>query len=129
MIFCYPDMTRDSDKPYWVPLDVFEQRFDQDDYLCRDLKHVPDQYLSNWFHEEQDGRRFFILPTVYIISGRTEFISGRHRTAVLSRHLQELPIAFAEGLAQDFAASLGLCPIPMDQPFALPDLREVESRQ
>ena len=122
---CHPYVKKESDKPYWVPIKVFQENFCQKDFLCRDVIDVVDEYRSNWFFEI-DGRTCFEIPPVDIINGRTEFISGRHRTAVLCKHITVLPIAFAEGDALSYAVSLGLAPISMTEPISLPDLQIIE---
>ena len=121
---CYPYVKKETDKPYWVPIEMFREKFCQDDFRCRDVIDVLHEYRSDWIYEI-NGRRCFEIPPVVIINGCTQFISGRHRTAVLCKYLTALPIAFAEGEAVDFAESLGLDPISMADPISLPDLQIV----
>jgi hypothetical protein len=92
---CLPSLTLDTDVPFWVSKEVFFAFFDQRDFHFRDQAAPIAAYLADWFHTPQDGEPQFILPAVCIVGGKTQFISGRHRTAVLLPHLEELPIAFA----------------------------------
>lgn len=41
-----------------------------------------------------DGDRYFLIPPVSIHSQRTQFIAGRHRTVVLLKHLDRIPLSF-----------------------------------
>jgi hypothetical protein len=81
-------------KPFWVTKSSFYSNFNQQDFLCREVKNVTDAYLAEWFHVNTQGERFFNLPPVSVNSQDTQFISGRHRTAVLIRHLDVLPLSF-----------------------------------
>jgi hypothetical protein len=92
---CLPSLTLNSDTPYWIPQKAFLEHFDQEDFFYRDLKLVPASYLAAWFDTPEDGITRFLLPTVQFVSGKTQFISGRHRTAVLLPHMQNLLIAFS----------------------------------
>src|SRR4029079_18588645 len=92
---CLPELTLSSDSPYWVARDAFLSHFDQADFHCRESHHIVPSYLSDWFYTPEDGTMRFCLPTVMFIAGKTQFINGRHRTAVLLPHLKELPIAFS----------------------------------
>jgi len=53
-----------------------------------------DAYLDDWFLDGPGNTRFFAIPAVSVSMGRTQFISGRHRTAVLLRHLDYIPLSF-----------------------------------
>ena len=89
---CLPEVTLPTDQPFWVTKASFFAYFDQADFQCRDQVAPVAAYRSDWFC---DGQTRFILPTVAMIGGKTQFVSGRHRTAVLLEFLEELPIAFA----------------------------------
>jgi hypothetical protein len=125
---CYPDLTKYDDEPFWVSREVFLQHFDQDDFHDRGSKDVVHSYLAEWFHTPTDGTPRFMLPTVQFIAGKTQFINGRHRTAVLMLYLDELPIAFAfhGGEARDFLRRLALRPLDLYEFIELPDLPVVE---
>lgn len=58
------------------------------------MRDVTDAYLAEWFHCDAEGKRYFSLPPISVNQGRTQFISGRHRTAVLLRHLEHVPPSF-----------------------------------
>jgi hypothetical protein len=94
MIQCLPELTKDSDLPFWISRTSFYKHFDQEDFLQRDAQDVDPSYLDDWFNTDIDGTKYFILPTVQFISDETQFINGRHRTAVLLSYLDEIPLAF-----------------------------------
>ena len=121
---CLPDLTHPDDTPYWVTRDAFCKHFDQADFLCRQVENVTPSYLAEWFHTPADGIRRFILPTVQFIAGKTQFISGRHRTAVLLQYLEDLPIAFPviNRPPQNFLIRLALRSLEFHELIDLPDL-------
>ena len=84
----------DTDIPFWVSLESFLNNFDQNDFHMRKVQNVADAYLESWFCNDTNGNRCFIIPPVSVHDGITQFISERHRTAVLMRHLKELPLSF-----------------------------------
>lgn len=91
---CVPYVHLPTDVPYWVSKSSFLQHFDQRDFLCRNVGIVVDAYLEDWFHVDADGTRRFKIPPVSAISRKTQFVSGRHRTAVLLKHLDRVPLSF-----------------------------------
>jgi len=102
---------------------MFYNCFDQEDFLCRDTIQVIQGYLSDWFVCKYD-KQYFLLPTVQIIARKTQFISGRHRTAVLIDHLNELPFAFAKPIRGNMTPILSIVdrPVDVDMDIELPDL-------
>lgn len=133
---CLPQLTRNDDEPYWITREVFLQHFDQDDFLCRESIDITHSYLAEWFYTSEDGALHFNLPTVGFVAGKTQFINGRHRTAVLLHYQNEFPIAFAlpdnsaisssARKAQDFLLSLALRPLDLHEFIELPDLPIVD---
>ena len=91
---CMPSVGLKIDMPFWVSKADFFQYFDQSDFLCRNVQNVADAYLDDWFHMDTSENRCFSLPLVSVNFGTTQFISGRHRTAVLLRHLDRVPLSF-----------------------------------
>jgi len=63
---------------------------------------------------------------VSVNNGRTQFISGRHRTAVLLRHLERIPLSFDMRDISDadtqWIRRIALSPIQTDTLIELPDL-------
>ena len=125
---CLPALTLNSDMPCWITREAFLEHFDQADFLCRESKSVTPTYLAAWFHKPEDGTTCFLLPTVQFVGGKTQFISGRHRMAVLLPYLQELPIAFSlvNKPPQDFLSQVILRPLALGKFIELPDLPIVE---
>ena len=61
------------------------------DIDCRKSKTILDAYHKDWFYE-YEGATYFIPPAAYIQDGEVFYISGRHRTILLERHLSEFPL-------------------------------------
>lgn len=91
---CRPYIHLSTDVPFWVSQSSFLQHFDQIDFGRRDVLNVIDAYLEDWFCADANGARCFMVPPVSVYSRRTQFISGRHRTAVLLKHLDRVPLSF-----------------------------------
>ncbi|MEL0583849.1 MAG: hypothetical protein AAES65_03050 [Candidatus Thiodiazotropha sp. (ex. Lucinoma kazani)] len=122
MIECYPYTVTDLDTGYWVPVEEFLCHFDQEDLINnRDAKNVVDAYSHEWFYSKVDENLMFELPTIHMVSDKTQFISGRHKTSVLLKHLDILPIAFYQN-ALPLANSLKLKPIDLSKSIELPSL-------
>ena len=81
-------------------------------------------YLVDWFDTSPDEMPHFVLPAAQLLGGKTQFISGRHRVAVLLPYLSELPIAFTSVNYPDegFLAPLTLRPLALGECIELPDL-------
>jgi hypothetical protein len=79
--------------PYWVKCKEFIACVDRYDFNCRESKAILDAYSAEWFYPGPDDLSFFYLPTFYLENGHAFFIGGRHRTALLSKHLDVLPMA------------------------------------
>lgn len=125
MICCLPELRSDLDVPFSVSRDLFLQYFDQEDYLRdRDSRYVIPAYLANWFHTAADGALVFEIPTVQFVRGKTVFISGRHRTAVLWQYITEVPMAFedTEKEKHHLISRMALPPLAMHEFIKLPDL-------
>lgn len=125
---CLPELTSNSEIPFWVAREAFLKHFDQADFLCRESKDVASSYLAAWFHTPEDGTPRFLLPTVQFVAGKTQFISGRHRTAVILPHFKYLPIAFSlvNKPPQDFLSRLALRSLALHEFIDLPDFPIVE---
>lgn len=126
---CLPDLTLGSDIPVWLTREQFLQHFDQADFEFRENTIVAHSYLAAWFHTAADGIPRFLLPTVQFVAGKTQFINGRHRTAVLFAYLEEVPVAFAatNKASQAFLGRLALRPLSLHEFVDLPDLPISES--
>ena len=126
-----PYLTLASDEPYWVMRETFLSAFDQEDFAFREVLKIDHAYLSDWFHTQDNAEFFFSIPTVNIVSGKTQFINGRHRTAVLLAHMEEIPIAFdmrhLNSDARRFVESIPKRPLSLSEPFFLPDLHICDS--
>lgn len=94
-MLCLPELTLETDVPCWISKATFFSLFDLDDFECRDQRQVIQAYLNDWFFWRDNGILGFFVPTVNVVSGKTQFINGRHRTAVLLNYLEEIPMAFA----------------------------------
>jgi hypothetical protein len=123
---CLPYVHLPTDAAWWIAKSAFFEHFDQKDFLCRQIKDVTDAYLEHWFHDGPEQTRYFKIPPVSVINGKTQFISGRHRTAVLLPHLERIPLAFAmrdiSDMDTDWIRRVALSPIEPDTLIELPDL-------
>lgn len=122
---CLPYINLPTDRAAWVSRVAIQERFDQTDLLRLKAKPLVDAYLKDWF-SHVDGSCRFIIPPVSVIGGKTEFVNGRHRTNVLLKHLEHVPICFAtrDIDAADLAwiISIGGTRIEADSVLELPDL-------
>ena len=125
---CIPTLTLGTDQPFWVTRESFYQHFDQADFRCRESQQISLSYLASWFFAKSDGSLHFMLPTVRFVAGKTQFINGRHRAAVLLHHLDEIPLAFAFNVLSD--SSVFYCldkrPLNITTTIELPDLPVAE---
>jgi hypothetical protein len=125
-MLCIPELTLNSDRPYWVTRDSFYSYFDQEDFLNRTKLSVAHAYLSDWFHKTEAGDLHFYIPTVGVVAGKTQFINGRHRAAVLLYYLDEIPIAFAvehiDEKARQIMEYVQRRPLTITIPIDIPDL-------
>ena len=123
---CLPWVALETDLPYWIPRSSILEQFDQDDFLCRKVRDVVDAYLEDWFCTDTAGRRCYKIPPVSVRSGRTMFISGRHRTAVLLKHLDRIPLSFDTRYItpadSEWIDSVAITRIETDTVIELPDL-------
>jgi hypothetical protein len=125
---CFPDLGLSSDMAFWVTREAFLKHFDQADFLCRKSEDVAPSFLAAWFHTPGDGTTRFLLPTVQFVTGKTQFINGRHRTAVLLPYLENLPIAFSlvNTPPQDFLRRVVFRSVVLHELIELPDLPILE---
>jgi len=124
MIICFPGVGLRTDVPYWVTKEQFYNYFDQDDFNCREEKTTTAVYLEKWFYMDEDGKKYFILPTVQFVNGKTQFINGRHRTSVIINYMDEIPISFAMSLDdREYCLNrYSSRKMEMDEVLELPDL-------
>jgi hypothetical protein len=61
------------------------------DLKCRNSGVIQDSYHADWFFEF-NGRNYFEPPPVNIEDGIIKFIDDRHRSILLSRHLDAVPL-------------------------------------
>lgn len=121
-----PFVNLPTDMPTWVSREDFLSVFDQEDFLCRETQDVEQAYRADWFEIVEDGLPRFILPVVNVVAGKTQFINGRHRVAVLLKQMAQIPIAFAMGYLQHEAIrvidSIPKRPLALTEVIQLPDL-------
>lgn len=91
---CLPSVTIDTDLPFWVTRVAFFEHFDQADFHCRKSQAIIPAYLREWFRMDASGATCFSLPAVHFVQGKTQFLNGRHRTAVLLNFMDAVPLAF-----------------------------------
>lgn len=122
----YPSTNREDDAVFWVPRSVFDLNFDLNDFRDREVINIDLGYMSEWFFDD-NGKVYFDLPVINFINGKTQFVNGRHRTEVLYRLIDCIPMGFVDGEARDFAVALGLQPLIMEECIKLPELEFLDS--
>jgi hypothetical protein len=84
--------------------------------------------LEEWFHDGPGQTRYFKIPPVSVINGKTQFISGRHRTAVLLptanayRSRSRCAMRDISDADTNWIRRVALSPIEADTLIELPDL-------
>lgn len=122
MTECFAYTVTNLDTAYWVPVADFVRHFDQNDLINnRNAKTVIDAYSTEWFYSKPDGTLHYELPTIHIVLGKTQFISGRHRTSVLLKHIDPMPMAFCQN-ALPLASELELEKMDLSKIIMLPSL-------
>ncbi|MDO6686138.1 MULTISPECIES: hypothetical protein [unclassified Agarivorans] len=84
-----------KDEHYLVDVSQLREIVDEEDLACRESAIINDAYHQHWFSEGEDPVKEFALPVIYLRHGIAKFINGRHRTLVLSKHLNAIPMAIA----------------------------------
>jgi hypothetical protein len=125
---CRVDITAAWDRPFLIKREEFMRCVDTENFACRDSATVQDRYLAAWFHWI-DGECFLNLPAFYLRNGRVFFINGRHRTVLLSRHLDRLPMALTQidRESEPTLEALINRPLSEGEGILLPDLPIVEA--
>lgn len=118
---CLPSVALDTDCPYWISREEFFRGFDQADFQCRNVQDVTSAYLDDWFLTS-GSKKYFYLPTVQLVASGTQFISGRHRTVVLLRYLEEIPVAFETRFGKSVPSHIAMRKLDLSQSIVLPDL-------
>jgi hypothetical protein len=97
------------------------------DIGCREVIEVLDVYHPGWFLDDSGREVSFELPTFFLKNGKAYFNNGRHRTTVLSRYLEIIPMAVTNNTMLDIESKSALrnisCGIIKREAFIeLPDL-------
>ena len=91
---CCTRISANGDVPYWIKRSDFEKHFDQVDARLLFPVVLVQAYLTEWFSLNECGELTYTIPGVHFVKGKTEFFNGRHRTALLLGHLDEVLISF-----------------------------------
>src|SRR5690242_20683491 len=121
---CSIELQAKADRPYLIKRDDFMSAVDRIDLACRDSDVIKDAYLCKWFFW-RNGRPSFRLPSFQLNSGRTIFINGRHRTVMLFRHMNSIPMAITGVIGEKSSEVLDAIvdrPLSEDSTITLPDL-------
>jgi hypothetical protein len=112
------------DSSYFIPKDKFLILFDQSDFTNRKCQNVRSEYRSDWFVKNDYNENCFILPVVAFINNRTQFINGRHRTAVLLKYMDLIPLtlAYPFSMTKHHLNQITTKPIKKNDFIDLPDL-------
>jgi hypothetical protein len=82
-----------EDEFYLIQVEKFMSIVDQWNLAQRASEAIEDAYHEHWFTQRADGSRLFHAPEFYLTKGVAKFINGRHRTLLLSKHLEQIPMA------------------------------------
>lgn len=131
-MFCYLE-SENEDPLFWITKREFEIYISQKDFIeNRDQKDVENKFSEDCF-DSKDKRIFFPASVAILREDRTtQFINGRHRTAVLLKFIDPIPLGFVVSAhrrcpsgymdGEEYALSLGLSPIMPGSIIELPDL-------
>lgn len=92
---CRIIITAATDLAAWVDRKSFMENVDLDDLACRQASVVHDWYHPEWFEPDGDGGLRFTPPAFMFSGGRILGIDGRHRTVLLFRHMDAIPMLLA----------------------------------
>jgi len=122
-----------TDKPYWVNRKKFYKYVDQKNLAQRESKILENCYDIGLLITKKNGEWYFEPPIIYLNNRRICFTGGRHRTIVLSRHLDVLPMALRVPNVYPFCQSvldeIIEREIEMEEVFQLPDLETRDFRK
>lgn len=118
---CTLGLTADGDRAYWIRRDALIAC--DNDLHMRASAVVEDFYSAECFAVWPDGLRRFTPAAFYLQNDTVLFIGGRHRTVVLSRYMDLLPMTLTKP-QQDHPVfrRLAVREILMDEVIWLPDL-------
>jgi len=122
---CIIKLKDDRDKPYWVNRKKFCKYVDPNNLALRDSKKVEKCYHSGWFIKRENKPWYFEPARFYFDNRRILFLNGRHRTILLSRYLDVLPMAKIWGTyptCQNIWNEVKEREIELEEEFQLPDL-------
>lgn len=84
-----------NDVLYLIKINEFMRFVDLHDFSMRNCREIEDKYHRHWLSDGPDDTQLFHAPQFFLTNETIKFINGRHRTLLLSRHLDEVPMAFA----------------------------------
>ena len=89
---CKIDITAITDLAAWVSRKAFMVNVDPGDLACRESEKVADWYHPDWFRSDENGESYFTPPAFEFRAGCLRGINGRHRTVLLFRHMDVIPM-------------------------------------
>ena len=89
---CKIDITAITDVAAWISRKTFMANVDPEDLTCRESEDVADWYHPDWFRPDENGYLCFTPPAFEFRGGRLRGINGRHRTVLLFRHMDFIPM-------------------------------------
>ena len=82
-----------QDVLHLISVRSFMSLVDSWDLSQRNSEAIVDAYHIHWFEIDEDGIHRFHAPEFYLTKGLAGFIDGRHRTLLLSKYLEAIPMA------------------------------------
>ena len=123
-----------QDEFYLINVQEFMKIVDRSDLAQRNAGQIEDAYHTHWLSTNSDGIYLFHAPEFYLAEGIARFINGRHRTLVLSKHLDEIPMALTgmdvcpvlaphpHSSSVDVLSAISICRVSTEDIFQFPDL-------
>ena len=82
-----------QDELYLIEVKELMAIIDAKDLAQRKSEIIEDAYHVHWLTPCADGSYQFHAPEFYLTKGIVKFINGRHRTLLLVKHLEYIPMA------------------------------------
>jgi hypothetical protein len=123
-----------QDEYYLINVIKFMSIVDENYLAQNESMEIIDTFHKYWFSRNGENEILFHPPEFYLEKGVARFINGRHRTLVLYKHMNEIPMAltnmdgypvFADSshqLSKNVLNNIAISKLKGDEVFDFPDL-------
>ena len=87
---------------FTITRQAFHLNVDTNDFVCRKVRDIEHVFSVDWFDEGEPLH--FHPPICFIKNGKIKFINGRHRTELLLKYLEKIPVIFLSHKASAFSS-------------------------